>query len=61
MKIVDYVVLALFAIGLIILCFMQQCSIDIYVLILGFVVLLISLGITLYQNLNSKKKKEKNN
>ncbi len=54
MKIVDGIVLTLFVIGLIVLCFFQQCSLDIYFLVFGFAVALMC-GITLYR-LNKKQK-----
>lgn len=47
MKILDGIVLAAFVIGLIILCFFQKCSMDIYFLVFGFAVALMC-GITLY-------------
>ncbi len=52
MKIVDGIVLAVFVIGLIVLCFFQQCSLDIFFLVFGFAVALMC-GITLYR-LNKK-------
>ena len=48
MKIVDGIVLAVFVIGLIVLCFFQQCSLDIFFLVFGFAVALMC-GITLYR------------
>lgn len=50
MKIVDGVVLTLFVIGLFILCFFQQCGLDIYFLIVGFIVALASLLVMGVQN-----------
>jgi hypothetical protein len=38
MKIFDKIVLAVFLVGLVILCFLQECGLDIYFLILGFAV-----------------------
>lgn len=52
MKIVDGIVLTLFVIGLIVLCFFQQCSLDIYFLVFGFAVALMC-GIALFR-LNKK-------
>lgn len=37
-KVMDYVVLAVFVIALVVLCFLQQCGLDIYFLVLGFTV-----------------------
>ena len=54
MKIVDGIVLTLFVIGLIVLCFFQQCSLDIYFLVFGFAVALMC-WLTLYR-LNKKPK-----
>lgn len=56
MKIVDGIVLAVFVIGLIVLCFFQQCSLDIFFLVFGFAVALMC-GITLYR-LNKKTNTE---
>ena len=53
MKIVDGIVLTLFVIGLIVLCFFQQCSLDIYFLVFGFAVAIMC-GITLFR-LDKKK------
>lgn len=59
MKIIDGIVLALFVIGLIVLCFFQQCSLDIFFLVLGFAVALMC-GIALYRvNKKSGTSKEK--
>ena len=57
MKIVDGIVLTLFVIGLIVLCFFQQCSLDIYFLVFGFAVALMC-GITLYRINKKPKTKE---
>ena len=55
MKIVDRLVLVVFVIALIILCFFQKCTLDIYFLVYGFAVAAMC-GVTLY--LQSKKSKQ---
>lgn len=57
MKIVDAIVLVLFVVGLIVLCFFQQCSLDIFFLVFGFAVALMC-GIALYR-VNRKPKTHK--
>lgn len=55
MKILDYVVLAVFVVGLVILCFLQQCGLDIYFLVLGFAVAAMSLVTMILQNKKNNK------
>lgn len=38
MRKVDYIILACFLVALVVLCFFQKCSLDIYFLVAGFVV-----------------------
>lgn len=57
MKIIDGIILAIFTIALIILCFFQQCSLDIYFLIFGFAIAIMS-GITMFTQ--TKRAKEEN-
>lgn len=38
MKVLDYMILAIFVVALIVCCFLQRCKYDIYFLILGFAV-----------------------
>ncbi|MCI5857372.1 MAG: hypothetical protein MR016_08435 [Agathobacter sp.] len=52
MKIVDCVVLTLFTIALFILCFFQQCGLDICFLVLGFLAAFASLVVMIIQNRN---------
>lgn len=52
MKIVDRIVLIVFVIALIILCFFQKCTLDIYFLVFGFAVAAVC-AVTMY--LHSKK------
>ena len=52
MKIVDRIVLVVFVISLIILCFFQKCTLDIYFLVFGFAVAAMC-AVTLY--LQNKK------
>lgn len=56
MKTVDKIVFAVFVIALVVLCFFQQCSLDIYFLIFGFAVAAMSLIAMIMQ---SKSKKDK--
>jgi hypothetical protein len=49
MKALDRIVLVLFAVGLVILFFLRECSLDIYFLVLGIVVGLMSLTAMIYQ------------
>ncbi len=58
LKVLDYIVLAVFVIALIVLCFLQQCGLDIYFLVLGFVVAVMC-GLTLFfQHKKDKDKKD---
>jgi uncharacterized ion transporter superfamily protein YfcC len=50
MKVLDKVVLVLFVIGLVILYFFRQCRLDIYFLVLGFAVAIMSLVAMIIQN-----------
>lgn len=50
MKILDYIVLAAFVIALVVFCFFQKCSMDIYFLILGFAVAAIAAVAMVLQN-----------
>lgn len=58
-KILDYAVLAILIVGLIVLCFFQECSHDIYFLIFGFVVAAVSVVAMIIQN-RKKKDSEQN-
>ncbi|MCI7242898.1 MAG: hypothetical protein MR549_03350 [Lachnobacterium sp.] len=58
-KILDYAVLAILVVGLIVLCFFQECSHDIYFLIFGFVVAAVSVVAMIIQN-RKKKDSEQN-
>jgi hypothetical protein len=49
MKVLDRIVLVLFAVGLVILFLLRECSLDIYFLVLGIVVGLMSLTAMIYQ------------
>ena len=55
MKALDYIVLAVFVVALIILCFFQQCTLDIFILVFGFVVAAMSAIAMFLQN---RKKKD---
>ena len=55
MKVLDKVVLAIMVIGLIVLCFMQQCALDKYFLVFGVAVAAMCLIIMILQD---KKKDE---
>lgn len=54
-KMLDYIVLAVLVIGLVVLCFFQKCSLDIYFLVFGFAIAAMS-AVTLLV----KKRNEKN-
>lgn len=58
-KILDYAVLTILVVGLIVLCFFQECSHDIYFLIFGFVVAAVSVVAMIIQN-RKKKDSEQN-
>lgn len=58
-KILDYAVLAILVVGLIVLCFFQECNHDIYFLIFGFVVAAVSVVAMIIQN-RKKKDSEQN-
>ncbi len=47
MKMLDYIVLAVLVIGLVVLCFFQKCSLDIYFLVFGFAIAAMS-AVTLF-------------
>ena len=54
-KKLDYIVLAVFVIGLVVLCFFQKCSLDIYFLVFGFAIAVMS-AITLFMHRGRKMK-----
>jgi len=56
MKIVDIVILAVYVIALIALCFFFKCSLDIYFMILAFAVALMSGIAMIIQRKNGKTK-----
>lgn len=59
-KILDYIILAVLVVGLIVLCFFQECSRDIYFLVFGFVVaaaFAVTMVIQNRKNQDSEKKK----
>lgn len=57
MKVLDYIILAVFVITLVVCCFLQKCSHDIYFLILGFAVAAVS-AITMVSQNRKKKNHE---
>ena len=57
MKIIDIVVYVLFVAGLVVLCFFQNCPMDILFLVLGFGVAAMC-GATMIWQAKSKKKKD---
>lgn len=57
MKTVDKIVIGVFIIALIVLCFFQQCALDIYFLVFGFAIAIMC-GYTLYRH--DKKEKKSN-
>lgn len=54
-KMLDYIVLAVLVIGLVVLCFFQKCSLDIYFLVFGFAIAAMSAVTLLVQKRNEKK------
>ena len=58
MRVLDGIVLVLFVVGLIILCFLQQCGLDIYFLLFGFAVVLVSLVVMIVQNKKKERQRE---
>lgn len=58
MKVLDYIVLAAFVIALIVCCFLQGCSHDIYFLILGFAVAAVAAVVMVLQNRKRETKKQ---
>jgi L-asparagine transporter-like permease len=56
MKTLDYIILAVFIVGLVILCFFQNCRLDIYFLVLGFAVAAMSAGTMFLQKRKNKRK-----
>lgn len=56
MKVLDGIVLVVFLVALIVLSFFQQCSLDIYFLVFGFAIALMS-AITLFMQTNRNKEK----
>lgn len=55
MKTLDYIILVLFVVAMIVFCFLQQCSLDIYFIVLGFAVAAMA-GFAMYKQ--DKKAKE---
>ena len=53
-KMLDYIVLAVLVIGLVVLCFFQKCSLDIYFLVFGFAIATMSAVTLLVQKRNEK-------
>ncbi len=53
-KMLDYIVLAVLVIGLVVLCFFQKCSLDIYFLVFGFTIAAMSAVTLLVQKRNEK-------
>ena len=53
-KMLDYIVLAVLVIGLVVLCFFQKCSLDIYFLVFGFAIAAMSAVTLLVQKRNEK-------
>lgn len=53
-KMLDYIVLAVLVIGLVVLCFFQKCSLDIYFLVFGFAIAAMSAVTLLVQKHNEK-------
>ena len=58
MKVLDKIIFAVFVIALIILCFFQNCSRDIYFLIAGFVVAAATLVAMIVQGKKKNKQEE---
>lgn len=58
-KILDYIILAVLVVGLIVLCFFQECSHDIYFLIFGFVVAAVSAVTMVIQNRKNQDSEKK--
>lgn len=58
LKVLDYVVLAVFVVALVVLCFLQQCGLDIYFLVLGFAVAAMSAFTMFFQNRKHEQKEE---
>lgn len=56
----DYIVLAVFVIGLVVMCFFQKCSLDIYFLVFGFAIAVMS-AVTLFVHNGKKKSSVKKN
>jgi hypothetical protein len=50
MKVLDKLILVLFVVGLVVLCFFQQCRMDIYFLVLGFAIAAMSLVSMIFPN-----------
>ena len=57
-KILDYVVLIALVIGLVVLCFFQNCSLDIYFLVFGFAIAIMS-AVTLFMHQHKVKDAKK--
>ena len=58
-KILDYIILAVLVVGLIVLCFFQECSGDIYFLVFGFVVAAASAVTMVIQNRKNQDSEKK--
>uniref|UniRef100_UPI003FEFACE1 hypothetical protein n=1 Tax=Agathobacter sp. TaxID=2021311 RepID=UPI003FEFACE1 len=58
-KILDYIILAVLVVGLIVLCFFQECSWDIYFLVFGFVVAAVSAVTMVIQNRKNQDSEKK--
>lgn len=58
-KILDYIILAVLVVGLIVLCFFQECSLDIYFLVFGFVVAAASAVTMVIQNRKNQDSEKK--
>lgn len=58
-KILDYIILAILVVGLIVLCFFQECSRDIYFLVFGFVVAAASAVTMVIQNRKNQDSEKK--
>lgn len=55
----NYIVLAVFVIALIILCFFQQCALDLYILAFGFAVAAVATVALLLQDRKNKDRPQK--
>ena len=55
MKTLDYIVLAIFVVGLILLCFFRSCPLDVCFLVFGFAIALMSLVTMIWQARSNPK------